>query len=57
MEVYSRFLLGLLERYYCVFTEQERQALAETIEKLNGVSENDEIQEIYKISGTRRKVA
>lgn len=36
MEVYARFLLGLLERYYCVFTEQERKALAETIEKIGG---------------------
>ena len=41
MDIYARFLLGLLERYYCVLTEQERQFLAETIEKLNGVNENE----------------
>lgn len=34
MEVYTRFLLAILERYYCVLTEQDRRALAETIDFL-----------------------
>lgn len=39
MEVYARFLLSLLERYYCVLSETDRRYLAETIEKLQGESE------------------
>ena len=39
MEVYIRFLLSLFERYYCIYSEQERDALAETIEFLQGVNE------------------
>lgn len=32
MGVYSRYLLALLERYYCVLSNQDRRALAETID-------------------------
>lgn len=34
MEVYIRFLLAILERYYCVLSEKDRRALAETIDFL-----------------------
>ncbi len=34
MGVYSRYLLALFERYYCVLSDQDRRALAETIDFL-----------------------
>lgn len=41
MVEFTDFLLWIFEKYYCVYSEDERQKLAETIEFLQGFTSND----------------
>lgn len=46
MEICARILIGILERYYCVLSEQDKQNLSNVIEILQRSNEDETIKRI-----------